>query len=285
MGIVRCSFEGCGFTCPSANALQDLIAHSISNHAPAAPPPHNPVPAPAQNQRQPRIGRPSIDIRCDPHVWETFVWKWERFRHGSGITDATANIQLLHCFTDRLLATAKRSLHNLERLSAEDALAQVKSIAVLPVALGIRQTHALETKQDENERFRMFVGRIRERVVDCSFETACTHAPPGQMKCSLVATCAGHDYTDAIIKLVALNGIRDPEIKREVLGVSDLRTRGINDLISLVENKEVARDQSKPNALAMAGVSAFKKKGKVQSTPPTTSPTVIAPQRPSGDSK
>ena len=282
--IVRCSFEGCGFTCPSANALQDLIAHSISNHAPAAPPLHNPVPAPAQNQRQPRIDRPSIDIGCDPHVWETFVWKWERFRHGSGITDATANTQLLHCFTDRLLATAKRSLHNLERLSVEDALTQVKKIAVLPVALGVRQTHALETKQDENERFRMFVGRIRERVVDCSFETACTHAPPGRTNCTLDANCAGHDYTDAIIKLVALNGIRDPDIKREVLGVSDLRTRDINDLISLVENKEVARDQSKPNALAMAGVSAFKKKGKVQSTPPTASPAVITPQRQGGDS-
>ena len=96
---------------------------------------------------------------------------------------------------NRLLATAKRSLHNLERLSTKDALTQVKRIAVLPVALGVRQTHALETKQDENERFKMFVGRIRERVVDCSFETACTHAPPGQTRCALVATCAGHDYT------------------------------------------------------------------------------------------
>merc|ERR1711911_285992 len=111
-----------------------------------------------------------------------------------------------------------------------------------------------------------------------------THAPLGRTTCTLDANCAGHDYTDAIIKLVALNGIRDPDIKREVLGVSNLRTRNINDLISLVENKEVARDQSKPNALAMAGVSAFKKKGKSQSTPPTTSSTVVASQRPGGDS-
>merc|ERR1711911_339048 len=113
-----------------------------------------------------------------------------------------------------------------------------------------------------------------------------THAPPGRTTCTLDANCAGHDYTDAIIKLVALNGIRDPDIKREVLGISDLRTRNINDLISLVENKEVARDQSKgtPTALSMAGVSAFKKKAKGHSTPSTTPSTATtARPAPSGE--
>ena len=141
---VRCSFEGC----PAKNAIHALIQHSITRHTPAAPAQNNPAPIPAQQPHQPCIDGPSIDIRCDPHVWETFVWKWERFRHGSGITDATANTQLLHCLSDRLIATAKRSISDLERLSAEDALAQIKRIAVLPVALGMRQTHALETKQD-----------------------------------------------------------------------------------------------------------------------------------------
>merc|ERR1711911_71369 len=112
-----------------------------------------------------------------------------------------------------------------------------------------------------------------------------THAPLGRTTCTLDANCAGHDYTDAIIKLVALNGIRDPDIKREVLGVSDLRTRDINDLISLVENKEVARDQTRgtPNALSMAGVSAFKKKGKGQSTRPTTLSTTAIARPSSGE--
>ena len=113
---VHCSFEGCGYSCPPDNALQDLIAHSISNHAPTAPPRYDPVPHPPQAPRQPRIDRPSVDIGCDPHIWESFVWKWERFRHGNGVTDATANTQLLHCFSDRLLATAKRSINGLEHL-------------------------------------------------------------------------------------------------------------------------------------------------------------------------
>ena len=161
MADIECDFEGCTFTCP-ATAIATLVQHAIAYHASPPPSVHNSVPAPAQTVRQPRIDRPRIDIGCNPHVWETFVWKWERFRQGSGITDATANIQLLHCLSDPLLFATKRSAPGLENLDVADALKEIKQIAILPVALGVRQTRALETRQDENECFRMFLGRIRE---------------------------------------------------------------------------------------------------------------------------
>ena len=288
MAEIECDYEGCTFKCP-ATAIAALVQHAITTHASPPPPPppvHNPVPAPAQTVRQPRIDRPRIDIGCDPHVWETFVWKWERFRQGSGITDATANIQLLHCLSDPLLVAAKRSAPGLENLDVADALREIKLIAILPVALGVRQTRALETKQDENERFRMFVGRIRERIVDCDFRTACPHAPAGRMTCS-VPHCDGHDYTDAIIMLVALNGIRDPDIKKEVLSVDNLRAKSINDIISLVEHKEVARDQSRgpPEVAATAALSAFKKGRKSGPNASTTVQPQPGDRRPPNEEK
>ena len=128
--------------------------------------------------------------------------------------------------------------------------------------------------EDENQRFRLFIGRIRERVVDCSFTMACTHALPRETKCRGVNNCNGHDYTDAIIKLVALNSIRDPEIKREILGMTDLRTQDVNDIISLVENKEVARDQTQgaPTVWSAAAISTFKKGRKSAQSGATPAP-------------
>ena len=120
----------------------------------------NPLPgADARSNGPPTAHRPPQNRhRMRPPRLGNVVWKWERFRRGYGITDVTANIQLLHCLSDPLLAAAKRSLPALENLSVAAALAEIKKIAILSVALAVRQTHELETRQDKNKHFRMFVG-------------------------------------------------------------------------------------------------------------------------------
>ena len=103
-----------------------------------------------------------------------------------------------------------------------------------------------------------------------------------------VRGCDGHDYTDAIIMLVALNGIRDPDIKKEVLSVDNLRAKSINDIISLVEHKEVARDQSRgpPEVAATAALSTFKKGRRSNPNASTPAqPTQSGDRRPQSDEK
>ena len=73
------------------------------------------------------------------------------------------------------------------------------------------------------------------------------------------------DYTDNIIRDVILNGLYDMDIRREVLGVLDILEKPVNDVVALVESKEMAR-----NALpspSMSGMSSFQKQRK---HPPTT---------------
>ena len=192
-----CSFEGCDFRCPSdGNAIAKMIAHALATHvempAPLAPPiPPPAVHVQAPSARQPRLDRPIIDINCSPSDWQQFCRKFERFRIGSEIPTASATAQLLHCLSDRLYSTTTRSTPTLEQMSVTNALAAIKTVAVLPVALGVRQAKALDTKQSEGQRFRMFVDQIRERVVDCAFSTPCTHAIAPDIKCNAVANCNG----------------------------------------------------------------------------------------------
>ena len=43
-----------------------------------------------------------------------------------------------------------------------------------------------------------------------------------------------------------LNGIADDEIRREILGSADLLTRAVNEIVALVESKEMARNAVPP---------------------------------------
>lgn len=271
MATINCTFEGCGFQCPNDDAaVGNMVMHAMANHQPQPQPRQAPptVQVHAPQARQPRLDRPIIDLNCAPHEWQQFCRKFERFRIGSEIPAASATSQLLHCLSDKLYAATTRSTPDLEQMSVTDTLAAIKAVAVLPVALGVRQAKALDTKQAEGQRFRLFVDKIRERVVDCNFFTPCTHAVPPSNVCRDVANCNGHDYTDAIIRLIALNGIVDPDIKRETLAVDSIDGKTINQIISIVEAKETARDQT--TGASAAGILGHRRnqRGTARQQPP-----------------
>jgi len=53
-----------------------------------------------------------------------------------------------------------------------------------------------------------------------------------------------------MIRDTLLNGILDAEIRRQVLGIKDILTSSINDLIALVESREMARNAAPPPDVA-----------------------------------
>ena len=63
------------------------------------------------------------------------------------------------------------------------------------------------------------------------------------------------DFPDSIIGDVLIAGIADLDIRREVLGTSVILERAVNDVISLVESKEMARKALPSSA---SGISSFK---------------------------
>ena len=129
----------------------------------------------------------------------------------------------------------------------------MRSLAVIPVVIGVLRTELLQLHQERDEPFRAFTARVRGKAETCAFAAAC--------ECGKSV-----DYTDHVIRDVLLNGIPDQDIRREVLGTPNILTTPVNDVIALVESKEMAR-----NALpspTLSAVSSFRR----QQNPPTGAP-------------
>ena len=63
-------------------------------------------------------------------------------------------------------------------------------------------------------------------------------------------------YTEEAIKAVMLAGVRDDDIRREVLSTEDILSRSSFDIISFIESKEMGRHATE-NSQTTSAVSSF----------------------------
>ncbi|KAK3725257.1 hypothetical protein QZH41_001290 [Actinostola sp. cb2023] len=247
---VECSGPHCDFKTDDVSeaiAIALLANHGLA-HQSTPPAIAGPVPAPVP--RGPKLDRPKVNVGVSTEGWNVFVRRWEVFRTGSGIDNASAPAQLFQCagleLGDSILkANPDAASDNLSQL-----LAAMHSLAVIPVATGVLRTELLQLRQERDEAFRAFTARVRGKAETCAFATKC--------ECGKSV-----DYTNHVIRDVLLNGISDPDIRREVLGTKDILKTPVNDVVSLVENKEMARN-ALPSSTLYA-VSSFRR----QQNPPT----------------
>ena len=110
----------------------------------------------------------------------------------------------------------------------------------------------LQLWQERDEPFRTFTAKVRGKAETCSYTT--------------IFTCgASVDYADHVFRDVILNGFYDTDIKREALGIAGILEKPINEVIALVETKEMAR-----NALpspSLSTVSSFQQQKKSPPNP------------------
>ena len=88
-------------------------------------------------------------------------------------------------------------------------------------------------RQLRDEPFRAFAAIVRGKADTCAFTVDCT--------CGLKV-----NYTDQLIRDTLLNGIADDENGPEILGRADVLTRAVNEIVALVESKEMARNAVPP---------------------------------------
>ncbi|KAL9972701.1 hypothetical protein ACROYT_G019061 [Oculina patagonica] len=136
----------------------------------------------------------------------------------------------------------------------------MRSLAVIPVATGVLRTELLQLRQERDEPFHAFTTRVRGKAETCAFATKCE--------------CGKNvDYTDHVIRDVLLSGIFDPDIRREILGNKDVLKTPVNDVIALVENKEMARNALPSSTLS--AVSSFKRQQDPPKEPPSATPSRV----------
>ena len=151
------------------------------------------------------------------------------FRQGSGINKASATAQLFQCASQSLGDSLLKSDAEIVSKPLQELLSAMRRLAVIPVATGVLQSDLMQMRQLRDEPFRAFAARVRGKADTCAFTIDCT--------CGLKI-----NYTDHMIRDTLLNGIADDEIRREILGGRRLLTRALNEIVALVEAKEMARN-------------------------------------------
>ena len=76
-------------------------------------------------------------------------------------------------------------------------------------------------------------------MIDCQYVLPCPHAAAGNQACT-TAGCVGVDYT--VVKDVLLNSVTDADIKRKILNDATLASKTVQEIVTMVEAKEVAQD-------------------------------------------
>ena len=132
MARITCHVAGCLFTtkCDKAATAQAKLVHHVAVVYPGALPR-------APTTRPPPLDRPKLEMSCSPAEFSDFAAPRRRFRTGSNITADTAGSQLLQCLSDELFLISSRSILNIDTLSVDDLMVQVKPLAVLSVAIGV----------------------------------------------------------------------------------------------------------------------------------------------------
>ena len=106
-------------------------------------------------------------------------------------------------------------------------------------------------KQKRDEPFRSFSSRVRGKAETCGFSTTSVCDVSSQTSNSV-------DYTDHIIRDVLVAGIYNADIRRDVLGVDMITDKSVNEVIGLVEKREMARDVHNVSA-NMSSFSTYRK--------------------------
>ena len=262
MVIVQCTVPACEFQTDDvteALAIALLANHGIAHQHTT----HERVSVPAS--RGPNLERPRINTGVSTEEWNVFTRRWELFRSGSAIDDTSAPAQLFQCAGDELSDSVLKADPQAASYTLAQLMDTMRSLAVIPVAKGVSRTELFQLRQEHDEPFRTFAARVRGKAETCAFTT----------KCECTRTV---NYTDHMIRDVLIHGISDSDIRREVLGVSDILDTAVNQVIALVESKEMARN-ALPSA-NLSSVSSFKRQSSASATqlPQTSTKQATCPE-------
>ena len=108
---LACVLGDCLFQAPvglvPAAAMQAIINHVAADHPAQIPRAREP------SLRPPALVRPKVDIGCSPAQWADFLRQWFRFSDGCNIPAAQMTMQAMACFSDELMSTADKAIHDM----------------------------------------------------------------------------------------------------------------------------------------------------------------------------
>ena len=233
MVVVSCPAAGCPYKTddlPAEIVVPLLNIHALEHARPTV-----------AASRGPKLNRPTIELGIDEETWNSFLRRWEAFKVGSNISDEAAPAQLFQCASEALGDLLLKTDPSLHIRPVDVVISTMRSVAVIPVARGVIRAELIQMNQSPDEPIRTFVARIRGKAETCGFTT------------SVVCHCGRKNdanYTEEVIRDVLLAGIYDLDIRREALSTPGIQERSTNDIISIIEGREMARNATPNSSLS-----------------------------------
>ena len=135
-------------------------------------------------------------------------------------------------------------------------------MAVIQIATSVRRNNLLQTKQDSGESFREFYANVKAVAATCAFQIDCCHA--------CCAEKNSIDYTHLVVKDILVAGVADSDIRKDLLGWSELDTKSDKEVVKFVEEKEMALKAwsgSSSKGSNVGGLSGYRKNKKNENDP------------------
>ncbi|XP_048576277.1 uncharacterized protein LOC125557593 [Nematostella vectensis] len=255
MVVIECTVPDCEFKTTDASevvAIALLANHNLVHRNEAQP---GRLPANTA-LKGPKLDRPKIDVSVTMEEWNIFTRRWEVIRAGSGIDENSAPSQLFQCAGTELEDSILKANPNAANESLTKLMKAMRSLSIIPIATCVLRTELLQMRQERDESFRSFTAKVRGKAETCAYNAKCSCSRPV-------------DYTDHVIRDVIINGLYDNEIRREVLGIDGILEKPINQVIAVVESKEMARNALPPSH-SLSAVSSFQRQ---KTNPPHPAPS------------
>ena len=205
-----------------------------------------PTPVSAVKQRLPKIDRPELKQDTTDEDWATFEAEWKRFKRCTHMTPDEIADQLFQCCERSLGRLLLKENPEVIESGEAELLEAMRKMAVIKVATSVRRANLLSHKQDHGEAFREFYANVRSAACTCDYKVQCPH--------DCCRDKPRIDYTLQVVKDVLIAGIADGEIRKDVLGWSELDQKSDKEVVAFVEEKETARNAySGTSTSAMSG--------------------------------
>ena len=222
-----------------------------------------PVTTPAPARRGPKLERPKVDTGVSLEEWNVFARRWDAFVLGSGLEADDCASQLFQCAGGELGDDILKMDPAVLTRPTQDLFSVMKNLAVIAVAPGVLRAELMQMHQDRDETFRTFAAKVRGKAETCGYTNHdCREA------------C---DFTQSMVKDVLVAGTFDLDIRREVLSTDGILLKTINEIISLVESKETARNALPSTSAALSQFKRNQRTSKFQDKKPTSGNTQTVP--------
>ena len=209
---------------------------------------------------KPKPKRLEIDAEIDDLEWQIFEDSWDRYKRIAELTDRDeVCLELRECCSsdvNKLLYEYKgKDALNDQRLSEQQLLEFIKSVAVKTIHVEIHRKHFDQKAQEAGEPVTKYVGRLKAQAALCDFTVQC--------HCTRSVS-----YAEAMISQKLVAGLSNSEHQAKVLSeakdLPNLNSK-VERLVSLETSEDATSEirsshtQQTPVKVAAARFSQYKK--------------------------